>query len=57
MVTGHSLGAGVAVLLSMHLRSYYPGGLSLPCSAEGGRLAWPMQFPLRTGLPGPAEWG
>ena len=26
LVTGHSLGAGVAVLLSMHLRTYYPGG-------------------------------
>ena len=25
VVTGHSLGAGVAVLLAMHLRSYYPG--------------------------------
>ena len=25
VVTGHSLGAGVAVLLSTHLRTYYPG--------------------------------
>ena len=32
VVTGHSLGAGVAVLLSLHLRTFYPGAVTVACS-------------------------
>ena len=37
MVTGHSMGAGVAALLALRLRSRFPGLKCVAVAAPGGR--------------------